>query len=708
MHSDSQKERNKRPPNKLIFEKSPYLLQHAYNPVHWFPWGDEAFEKARRENKPIFLSIGYSTCHWCHVMEEESFDDSEVARLMNEVFVSIKADREERPDIDSIYMAVCQMLTGSGGWPLTILMTPDKKPFFAGTYFPKESRYGRIGMLELVPQIQEVWSKHYDEVVDSVNQITKALQKVSIDVSGKEINETALKATYIQLSQSFDEDYSGFSTAPKFPSSHSLYFLLRYWRRGNNKRTLEIVERTLQAMRYGGVYDHIGFGFHRYATDREWLIPHFEKMLYDQAMIAMAYIEAYQATKKEEFGNTAREIFTYVLRDMTAPDGGFYSAEDADSEGEEGKFYLWTEEEIKQSLSREEAEFAIQIFNVEKDGNFSEEITGHKIGKNILHFSKSLKEIALALNREEQDVRRSLEEVRKKLFEVREKRIHPYKDDKILTDWNGLMIVALAKGAQVFDEQRYAEAAQCAGDFILNTMQREDGRLLHRYREGEAAVLANVNDYAFLIWGLIELYESTFEVRYLKNAIDLSNDLIKHFWDEKEGGFYFTADDSEELLIRWKDVYDGALPSGNSVAALNFIRLARMTGNPKFQETALQIVKTFSRRVLQSLISYTQFMSAVDFLIGPSYEIVIVGDSKADDTTVMLKALREQFIPNKVVLFRPADVKLPEITTLTAFTSNLIGIEGKATAYVCQDYACKLPTIDSEDMLKLLNVPAQR
>ena len=708
MYSDSQKERDKRPSNKLIFEKSPYLLQHAYNPVDWHPWGEEAFEKARRENKPVFLSIGYSTCHWCHVMEEESFNDVEVAQLMNEVFVSIKVDREERPDIDSIYMSVCQMLTGSGGWPLTILMTLDKKPFFAGTYFPKESRYGRIGMLELVPQIQEVWSKHYDEVVDSVNQITKALQKISIDVSGKEINETALKATYIQLSQSFDEDYSGFSTAPKFPSSHSLYFLLRYWRRVNNKRTLEIVERTLQAMRYGGVYDHIGFGFHRYATDREWLIPHFEKMLYDQAMIAMAYIEAYQATKKEEFGNTAREIFTYVLRDMTAPDGGFYSAEDADSEGEEGKFYLWTEEEIKQSLSREEAEFAIQIFNVEKDGNFSEEVTGHKIGKNILHFSKSHKEIALALNREEQDVRRSLEEIRKKLFEVREKRIHPYKDDKILTDWNGLMIAALSKGAQVFDELIYTEAAKKAVDFIFENMMRNDGRLLHRYREGEAAVLANVNDYAFLIWGLIELYESTFEVRYLKNAIDLSNDLIKHFWDEREGGFYFTADDSEELLIRWKDVYDGALPSGNSVAMLNFIRLARMTGNPKFQETALQIVKTFSRRVLQSLISYTQFMSGVDFLIGPSYEIVIVGDSKADDTTVMLKALREQFIPNKVVLFRPADVKLPEITTLTAFTSNLIGIEGKATAYVCQDYACKLPTIDREDMLKLLNVPAQR
>lgn len=702
MHSESQSE--KKSPNKLIFEKSPYLLQHAYNPIDWYPWGEEAFEKARRENKPIFLSIGYSTCHWCHVMEEESFDDPEVARLMNDAFVSIKVDREERTDIDSIYMTVCQMLTGSGGWPLTILMTPDKKPFFAGTYFPKENRFGRIGMLELVPQIKEVWTQHYDEVVDSVNQVTEALRRAAVTVSGKEINEAALKATYIQLSQGFDEEYGGFGTAQKFPSSHSLFFLLRYWRRTGNERALEIVERTLQAMQHGGVYDHIGFGFHRYATDRGWLVPHFEKMLYDQALIVMAYIEAYQATRKEEFADTAREIFTYILRDMTAPSGGFYSAEDADSEGEEGKFYLWTEEEIKKSLSEEEAEFALKIFNVQKDGNFTEEITGHKTGKNILHLRKSLKEIAIDLKIDKQEVKRRLEEMRKKLFVFREKRIHPYKDDKILTDWNGLMIAALAKGAQVFDEPKYAEAAKNAVNFILKNLMRGDGRLLHRYREGQAAVPGNVNDYAFLIWGLIELYEATFEVRYLQNALDLSNGLIKHFWDEKEGGLYFTADDSEELLIRWKEVYDGAIPSGNSVAVLNFMRLSRMTGNHEFEEKAMQIEKAFSKNILQSPLSYTQFMTAVDFIIGPSYEIVIAGISQAEDIKVMVKALRGQFLPNKVVLFYPADVKLPEITCLAAFTKDLIGREGKATAYVCQNYACQVPTTDTKEMLQLLNV----
>ena len=702
MHSESQSE--KKSPNKLIFEKSPYLLQHAYNPIDWHPWGEEAFEKAGRENKPIFLSIGYSTCHWCHVMEEESFDDPEVARLMNDAFVSIKVDREERPDIDSIYMTVCQMLTGSGGWPLTILMTPDKKPFFAGTYFPKENRFGRIGMMELVPQIKEVWIQHYDEVVDSVNQVTEALRRAAVTVSGKEINEAALKAAYIQLSQGFDEEYGGFGTAQKFPSSHSLFFLLRYWRRTGNERALEIVERTLQAMRHGGVYDHIGFGFHRYTTDRGWLVPHFEKMLYDQALIAMAYIEAYQATRKEEFADTAREIFTYILRDMTAPSGGFYSAEDADSEGEEGKFYLWTEEEIKKSLSEEEAEFALKIFNAQKDGNFTEEITGHKTGKNILHLRKSLKEIAIDLKIDEQEVKRHLEEMRKKLFAFREKRIHPYKDDKILTDWNGLMIAALAKGAQVFDEPKYAEAARNAITFILKNLMRGDGRLLHRYREGQAAVPGNVNDYAFLIWGLIELYEATFEVRYLQNALDVSNGLIKHFCDERQGGFYFTADDSEELLIRWKEVYDGAIPSGNSVAMLNFMRLSCMTGNHEFEEKAMQIEKAFSKGILQSPLSYTQFLTAVDFIIGPSYEIVIAGISQAEDTKAMVKALRGQFIPNKVVLFYPAEVKLPEITRLAVFTKDMVSREGKATAYVCQNYACQAPATDTKEMLQLLNV----
>ena len=701
MHSKS--EINKKSPNKLIYEKSPYLLQHAYNPVDWHPWGEEAFEKARRENKPVFLSIGYSTCHWCHVMEEESFNDVEVAQLMNEVFVAIKVDREERPDIDSIYMSVCQMLTGSGGWPLTILMTPDKKPFFAGTYFPKESRFGRTGMVELMPQIKEIWTKHYNEVAESVNQLTEALQGLSVDISGKELDESIFKIAYSQLSQNFDEQYGGFGNTQKFPASHSLFFLLRYWKRSGNERTLEIVDKTLEAMRRGGVYDHIGFGFHRYSTDNRWLVPHFEKMLYDQAMLAMAHIEAYQATKKEGFGNTAREIFTYVLRDMTALSGGFYSAEDADSEGEEGKFYLWTEEEIRKLFGTVDAEFAIQIFNVEKDGNFTGEIIGQKTGKNILYLKKSLKELAVDLGVTEHTMKSRLEEARKKLLAERENRIHPYKDDKILTDWNGLMIAALSKGAQVFDEPIYTEAAKKAVDFIFKNMMRNDGRLLHRYRDGQAAVLANANDYAFFIWGLIELYEATFEIRYLQNAVNLSNDLLKHFWDEKEGGFYFTADDSEKLLIRWKDVYDGAVPSGNSVAMLNFIRLGRMTGNRAFEEKAMQIGKVFSRRVSQSPIAYTQFMTAIDFIVGPSYEIVIAGKSGAEDTKVMLKTMRERFIPNKVALLCPAEAESPVMSCLAEFTRNLLSIEGKATAYVCQNYTCKLPTTDIEKMLKLLN-----
>src|SRR3990172_7818706 len=601
--------------NRLIKEKSPYLLQHAYNPVDWYSWSDEAFNKARQGDKPFFLSIGYSTCHWCHVMEKESFEDEEVSKLMNDVFISIKVDREERPDIDGIYMSVCQMMTGSGGWPLTIIMTPDKKPFFAGTYFSKESRYGRTGMKDLILQVKQLWKTKREELLKSSEKISSALMSSSSFTAGNPLNEDVFKTAYKEFEERYDEEFGGFGNAPKFPTPHNLMFLLRYWKRYGNVKALEIVEKTLIEMRKGGIYDHIGFGFCRYSTDREWLVPHFEKMLYDQALLVMAYSEAYQATKKIFYKETAEEILTYVMRDMISGEGGFYSAEDADSEGEEGKFYLWTSDEIKEILGND-SEIFIKSFNVEKERNlpdgeagFIDSVHNTRSDKNILHIKKGLSEFAVENDIDEKEFKKMLENGRQKLFEVREKRIHPYKDDKILTDWNGLMIVALAKGAQVFDEQRYAEAAQCAGDFILNTMQREDGRLLHRYREGEAAVLANVNDYAFLIWGLIELYESTFEVRYLKNAIDLSNDLIKHFWDEKEGGFYFTADDSEELLIRWKDVYDGALPSGNSVAMLNFIRLARMTGNPKFQETALQIVKTFSRRVLQSLISYTQFMS---------------------------------------------------------------------------------------------------
>ncbi len=704
MSQESKSKTGEKHHNRLIFEKSPYLLQHADNPVDWYPWGTEAFEKARKENKPIFLSIGYSTCHWCHVMEHESFEDPEVARLMNEVFVSIKVEREERPDIDNVYMMVSQMMTGSGGWPLTIIMTPDKKPFFAATYIPKENRFGRMGMLELIPRIKEIWATRRGEVLSSANQITAALQQVSQDAFGEELDETTLDLAYEQLAKRFDEQHSGFGSAPKFPTPHNLLFLLRYWKRTNTERALQMVEKTLQAMRRGGIYDHVGFGFHRYSTNSRWLVPHFEKMLYDQAMLAMAYTEAYQATGKEEYRKTAGEIFTYVLRDMTAPEGGFYSAEDADSEGEEGKFYLWTEEEIRQVLGSEEADLILKVFNIEKNGNFMEQATGKRAGANILHLRKSLTEIASELKMSDQDLQKRLETARQKLFTYREKRIHPHRDDKILTDWNGLMIAAFAKGARVFDEPRYAEAAKATVDFILKNMRKSDGRLLHRYRDEQASLPAQVDDYAFLIWGMLELYETIFEVRYLQIALDLNRDLIEHFWDDNNGGFYFVADDGENLLVRQKEIYDGAIPSGNSVAMLNLLRLGRITANYDFEEKAARIGRAFSRNVKQSPSAYTQLMVAVDFGVGPSYEVVIAGNSQAEDTKEMLKAIRTQFIPNKVMILRPTEQESPDSDHLAEFTKHHLSIEGKATAYVCLNYNCRLPTTDVNKMLELLNV----
>jgi uncharacterized protein YyaL (SSP411 family) len=693
--------------NRLISEKSPYLLQHAYNPVDWYPWGSEAFEKARKENKPIFLSIGYSTCHWCHVMERESFEDFEVAGLMNEVFISIKVDREERPDIDNIYMTVCQMVSGRGGWPLTIIMTPDKKPFFAGTYLPKESRRGQVGMLDLIPRIKKLWETQQDEILDSANKSAAVLKKLTNDSSGQELNESILHVAYEQLAERFDEHYGGFQSAPKFPTPHNLLFLLRYWKRTGNGKALEMVEKTLQAMRRGGIYDHIGFGFHRYSTDAKWLVPHFEKMIYDQALLAMAYIEVYQATGSDEYKNTAEEIFTYVLREMTSPEGGFSSAEDADSEGEEGKFYLWSEEEVQTILGREQADLLSKVFNLEEGGNFAEEASGQRTSRNILYLKESIGDIADDLKISEQDLTRRLESARQKLFTVREYRNRPLKDDKILTDWNGLMIAALAKATQAFAEPRYASAAKNAVDFILRDMRTADGRLLHRYRNGQAALPAYVDDYAFLIWGLLELYEATFEVHYLKAALELNNDLIKYFWDEQKGGFYFTADDSEELLARPKEIYDGALPSGNSVAMLNLFRLGRITGNSDLAKKAVQIGCAFSQSIRQFPSAYTQLMVALDFGVKPAYEIVIAGNSQANDTKSMLKALRAEFVPNKIVLFRPNEQELPDIVSLADFTRNQLSIDGKATAYVCLDYACQRPTTEVTKMLELLRVQEQ-
>ena len=690
--------------NRLQFEKSPYLLQHAANPVDWYPWGPEAFEKARKENRPIFLSIGYSTCHWCHVMKRESFEDPEVASLMNDVFISIKVDREERPDIDSVYMMVCQTMTGRGGWPLTIIMTPDKKPFFAATYIPRESRFGRTGMLDLIPRVKELWTTRPDKIIYTADKITAALQEMSQQAPGGGLDGATLGLVYQELSGRFDDEHGGFARTPKFPTPHNLLFLVRYWKRTGDGIALEMVETTLQHMRHGGIYDHIGFGFHRYSTDSEWLVPHFEKMLYDQAMLAMAYTEAYQATGKREYAQTAREILLYVLRDMTGPEGGFYSAEDAESEGEEGKFYLWTEEQIYQELEKEDADLAVKVFNIQKEGNFPEEVSGRRTGRNILHLTKSLTQLSSELGRPEENLRSRVEEIRQRLFTSREQRIHPHKDDKILTDWNGLMIAALAKATQVFGEPGYAEAAKGAGNFILESMRTSDGRLLHRYRDGQAALPAHVDDYTFLIWGLLELYEATFEVQHLRTALELSKDLTEHFWDDENGGFYFTADDSESLIVRQKEIYDGAIPSGNSVGMLNLLRLGRITANSHLEEKAAEIGTAFSGEVTRSPSANTQLMIAVDFAVGPSYEVIISGKSRGKDTKEMLRALREQFIPNKVVILRPTEQESPDIDGLTGFTKRYPSIEGKATAYVCLNYSCELPTTDVEKMLQMLNV----
>ncbi|HRP92984.1 MAG TPA: thioredoxin domain-containing protein [Ignavibacteriaceae bacterium] len=687
--------------NKLINEKSPYLLQHAYNPVNWFAWTDEAFEKAKSEDKPIFLSIGYSTCHWCHVMERESFEDEEVAQLMNDTFVSIKVDREERPDIDGIYMSVCQMMTGSGGWPLTVVMTPDKKPFFAGTYFPKHNRFNRIGMMELIPKLKSVWINQKDEVLKSADEIAASLSKQSFISDKVEIDDTILDKAYEELLKRYDETHGGFGSAPKFPSPHNLIFLLRYWKRKTEPKALEMVEKTLTEMRRGGIYDHIGFGFARYSTDQQWLVPHFEKMLYDQAMLVMAYIETYLATKNQFYKNTAEEILEYVLRDMTHPEGGFYSAEDADSEGEEGKFYLWGTDELRNVLDKDEYSFVIKVFNASDNGNWTDESKGIMTGTNILHLKKSSKALAEEFNISEELFSKKLDSIRKKLFDYRKKRIHPHKDDKILTDWNGLMISAFAKAAQAFNNKRYADAAEESYSFIQKYLMDNDGKLIHRFRDGESGLPAHIDDYAFIINALIDLYETTFEIKFLKQAVELNKILLKDFWDQYNGGFYFTSSTSEKLITRQKDVYDGAIPSGNSIALLNLIKLSRFTSDINFENTAAELVKYFSGYISRSPSAFCMFMCGLDLLFSPSTEIVIVSEQKDNLTIKAIELIRNIYNPNKVVVLK-SDNNHKDFAALLSFTKDMNMKENNTTFYVCRDYKCNQPVNTIEELEKLL------
>ena len=699
--------------NRLAQEKSPYLLQHAHNPVDWHPWDKEAFQKARTENKPIFLSIGYSTCHWCHVMEEESFTNPDIAKILNDYFVPIKVDREERPDIDHIYMQAVMAMTGSGGWPMSVFLTPDLKPFYGGTYFPPTDKWGRPGFITILNAVHQKWASGREDLIKSSEELTKAIQTETAHqtAQSRKLDEKTFQTAYQQLESRFEHEKGGFSDAPKFPQGHILSFLLRYWKRSGESHALVMAEKTLQEMAHGGMYDQLGGGFHRYSTDAEWRVPHFEKMLYDQATLSKAYLEAYQATKKPEYAQVAREIFDYVLRDMTGPEGGFYSAEDADSasdpsklnEKKEGAFYIWPQEEIVTVLGKEKAEIFNYYFGVKHNGNALHDPQGEFKNQNIFYVDHTLEETAEKFGKTKDEIEQILAESKQTLFSIRENRPHPHLDDKVLTDWNGLMISSLAFGSRVLGDVRYRDAAKKSADFLLVKMKTKEDRLMHRYRDGHVSIPGFLEDYAFLMHGLIDLYEATFDPHYLEEAKFLLNKMHVLFWDESNGGFFLTGKDAEKLIARAKDLYDGAVPSGNSIATLSLLRVGRLTMERDFEDWAQKAMDAFSAQLAQYPSGFAQMIIALDFAVGPTREIVIAGDENDQRTKEMIREIYAGFLPNKVVILHPLKGgAAKKIETLSPFTKNQVFLNGKATVYVCKNYVCDLPTNEIEKLKQLL------
>lgn len=678
--------------NRLVHSSSPYLLQHAHNPVDWYPWGDEAFEKARREDKPIFLSIGYSTCHWCHVMAHESFEDDSVAKLLNENFISIKVDREERPDIDQLYMAAATTLIGRGGWPLTIVMSPDKRPFFAGTYFPKESAPGRVGMLDLLPRITSAWNTQREEIEDTADQIIEALQARQPDEGGETLGQGVLAKAVSDFKKNYDPIEGGFGAAPKFPSPHNLVFLIREGHRTGDPAISEMALQSLRHMRLGGIYDQIGYGFHRYSTDASWHVPHFEKMLYDQATLMLAYTEAWTYDKDPMFRRTIDEIYQYLEDKLKSPEGAYYSAEDADSEGEEGKFYVWSYAELSALIGEENLEHYANMFGLQVAGNFDDEATRQPSHLNIFDINSQVEYEKLVNDPD-------WEKLRKTLYDHREKRIHPGLDDKILADWNGLVLSALSRAASATGEAVYMKAAVDLADYLRDNILDEDHVLLHMPQNGSTPVAGFLDDYSFIIQGFRYFYEASFDPEYLKLALQLQTAQIDKFWDDKSGGFYFTEAGETDLFIRQKDIYDGAIPSGNSAAAENLYYLGRLSENREWEVLSRKIGETFSKQVLAAPRGFSALLQSVQVHVNGSKEIVIAGDG--EDLKAANEVLRGFYHPFKLVLYRP-NSDSESIVDISSFLGYQKAIDGNFTVYICEDYACQYPATDPAAMEKQL------
>ncbi len=689
------------PANRLQHEKSPYLQQHAQNPVDWYPWGEEAFEKARREDKPIFLSIGYSTCHWCHVMERESFEVESTAALMNKWFVPVKVDREERPDIDRIYMNYVQATTGGGGWPMSVWLTPELKPFVGGTYFPPDNRYGRPGFPDILERVAKGWREDRARIVESSAQVMDELRRQSAVASNgpDHIPAATLDSAFQHFRRSFDAKLGGFGGPPKFPRPSVHNFLLRYWKRTGNAEALDMVVETLIAMEKGGMNDQLGGGFHRYSVDEYWFVPHFEKMLYDQAQLVISYLEAFQITGHATLALAARRTIDYVLRDMTSPEGAFWSAEDADSvvdpadphRKSEGWFYIWSWDEVVELLGEEHARWFAFRYGMEPAGNVVNDPHHEFIGRNILFQAHTLEETAHHFEIDQDEIMRAIAESQDRLFRARALRVRPHLDDKILTAWNGLMISAIARGAAILNEPKYADAARGAGDFLLSAMRTPEGGLLRRYREGEAAIGGMLDDYAFFVQGLIDLYEATFDFQFLAQAIALTDDQRARFEDQAGGGFYASAHADAARLNRIKDDYDGAEPSGNSVTLLNLLRLHRITGREDLLASARNLIRAFSTRLSTMAFGMPQMLAAAEFDLAPNREIVVAGSPDPE----MIRLLWKHFDPNRILLNAA-----PEIAQYHPAVLDLA--KGPAAVCLCEDFTCQAPAVNTEDLAKLL------